>query len=414
MPTPISPTTRYCADIIVLGAGPAGAVVARELAVLGYSVLVINRERPNPAVEAISARTAQALAQRGFRHTLATLSAPAQRHAYWASEQAQANTEYLLEREAFNRALIADLSAYGNIRYLAATATAPTLSAAGQWQLQARQGPRELHITGRYLVDARGRGASRHSQRAAAGPGSLSLCQHWRSASPQSQALSLVASTPNGWVWVAKYGDNTLYTQWLGHGGGLSGQGRDIAKPLHRELATVPQLAPFLSEFSPVTPVTARPSRCSRAKDLADDYSLKVGDAAMTVDPLSGNGMFQSLSNAVIAARVINTVLRKPRNRALALDFYQQRIDYLFLRFARYSRDFYRQEQRWGQAEFWRQRRHWPDAQPASYDRDQVLGEAVAAVVDNDFIEQRKVVRTRNYPMGVWRVNGQPIHPASA
>jgi len=42
------------------------------------------------------------------------------------------------------------------------------------------------------------------------------------------------------------------------------------------------------------------------------------------VDPLSGNGIFQSLSSALVAPAVINTLLRQPDSADLARRFYQR------------------------------------------------------------------------------------------
>jgi hypothetical protein len=61
---------------------------------------------------------------------------------------------------------------------------------------------------------------------------------------------------------------------------------------------------------------------------------------------------------------VINTLLQRPECAALAQRFHQERIEQLFLRFARIGRDFYAQEQSRATGAFWAARRTWPDAQP--------------------------------------------------
>lgn len=59
---------------------------------------------------------------------------------------------------------------------------------------------------------------------------------------------------------------------------------------------------------------------------------LRVGDAAMAVDLLSGNGIFQSLSSALQAPAVINTLLQRPERAELARRFQQQRAGLLCYR----------------------------------------------------------------------------------
>jgi ATP-binding cassette subfamily B protein len=73
---------------------------------------------------------------------------------------------------------------------------------------------------------------------------------------------------------------------------------------------------------------------------LAQTWQGPVLSARSAVDPLSGNGIFQALSSAFLAPAVVNTLLRAPGQAALAKRFYQERLDHLFLRFARIGRDF--------------------------------------------------------------------------
>jgi hypothetical protein len=70
------------------------------------------------------------------------------------------------------------------------------------------------------------------------------------------------------------------------------------------------------------------------------------------------------------APTVINTLLCKPERAALARRFHQQRVEQLFLRFARIGRDFYADEQRWLSQPFWEARRQWPDAEIAHAEAD--------------------------------------------
>ena len=127
----------------------------------------------------------------------------------------------------------------------------------------------------------------------------------------------------------------------------------------------------------------------------------------MAVDPLSGNGIFQSLSSAMAAPAVINTLLQRPQDSAMALQFYQDRCEHLFERFSRMGRDFYQQIDADPVSDFYEQRRNWPDQQPSHVQPDRVLGTAERPVINDGFIETKTVVITADQPLGVWRVNGQ-------
>jgi hypothetical protein len=131
----------------------------------------------------------------------------------------------------------------------------------------------------------------------------------------------------------------------------------------------------------------------------------------MAVDPLSGNGIFQSLSSATTAPAVINTLLRAPEDAALAVAFHSSRLQETFLRFARIGRDFHAAETRWSDASFWRERSLWPDALAAHVQPERIEGAALRPVIEDGLIREREVLLTTGQPLGVWRVEGVAVAP---
>ena len=132
----------------------------------------------------------------------------------------------------------------------------------------------------------------------------------------------------------------------------------------------------------------------------------------MAVDPLSGNGIFQSMSSALQTPAVINTLIQTPERAALAKDFYQQRVEGLFYRFARTGRDFCRQEQQWPDRAFWAKRCDWPDNQPLhqTVTPDQVQIER-RPVIENSTIRAAWVATTPDQPLGIWHIDGVELAP---
>ncbi|MFC6668777.1 NAD(P)/FAD-dependent oxidoreductase [Marinobacterium aestuariivivens] len=170
--------------------------------------------------------------------------------------------------------------------------------------------------------------------------------------------------------------------------------------------------APFIRDAEPTGELHARTSTPILCREPAGDHWIRVGDAAMAVDPLSGNGIFQSLSSALQAPAVINTLLRQPGRTALARLFHRARVEELFFRFARIGRDFYAQESQFSAEPFWQQRRDWPDRVPIhqSVRPDQVQI-AKRPVVENDLIREAEVVVTPDQPLGVWHLQGLELAP---
>jgi len=397
--------------IAVLGCGPAGVTTALGLRRLGYAVTVIGEQRGYPVTEGVSARVCEALHKNGLHHALQTVSAPVRRYAVWNGTVRDTNTEGLVYRPDFDAALALDLR----------TADVPLLhrrilelhrDGSGYTVVCAAVDKRE-EVSADFVVEARGRSAKLANRARVRGPETVSLGMNWRS--DAGQPFTAAASTEQGWMWLARNTQGQLFVQFTTHAKNpLLPAKPDIPQlideQLQQQLQQLKQLQlPGLSMLNriPTGEALARSSTPVLLQDPVGDNYLRVGDAAMAVDPLSGNGIFQSLSSALIAPAVINTLLQKPANAGLASDFYRQRLEQLFYRFARIGRDFYQLENRWQDSAFWQARSRWPDLLPAHPEQDRVLGKALRPVVNHGIIEQKMVVITEDQPLGIWRVDNR-------
>ncbi|ATP50092.1 FAD-dependent oxidoreductase [Pseudomonas putida] len=389
--------------IVVLGAGPAGAATAIGLCRLGYPVTVVSDWRRFAAVEGVSQRVLEGLRHAGLGGALSEAAMPATRQVRWNGEHLQMNQEFLLDRQRFDRALRADLARAGvtliegRIREVAHAESHQVRMDDGQ-TLQAE-----------FLVEARGRQAPLAADRMR-GPETISLLNVWHDA-PGAPA-SAVESLDDGWAWMARLADGRCYWQIT-----LDAQGVPTKAALpeycatrRRDSALVAEL--FGAQAMEPAQVHARSSTAILAGECVGDDWIRVGDAAMAVDPLSGNGIFQSLSSALQAPVVINTLLRRPERAALARQFHQQRVEQLFMRFARIGRDFYGQEQTRAGLPFWARRRGWPDAQPLHLAADwQSVQVARRPVLREGFVDEAEVVVTADQPLGVWHLQGVELAP---
>lgn len=392
--------------ILILGAGPAGAACAIGLQRLGYRVEVVSDWRRFAAVEGVSQRVLEGLRHAGLAHALEQAAMPSRRLVDWNGERQWLNQECLLDRSRFDQALREDVRRAGvtmiegRVQEVRSTADGHHVQLSCGKVLQAD-----------FLVEARGRQAPLATSRLR-GPESVSLLNLWLAA--PGEPVSAVQSLEDGWAWMARLADGRCYWQISldSSAGSLPAKALlpDYCARRRRESALVAEL--FGTEAWQVATVHARSSTAILAGQCAGDNWLRVGDAAMAVDPLSGNGIFQSLSSALQAPAVINTLLRRPGNQALARDFHQQRIEQLFLRFARIGRDFYAQEQARAGQPFWDRRQTWPDTQPIHPPSDlHQLQVVLRPVVRNGFIEQTEVVVSPDQPLGIWHLQGIPLAP---
>ena len=398
--------------ILVLGAGPAGAATALGLRRLGYAVTVVSDWRRFAAVEGVSARVIDALRGLGLQRALTAFAPPSPRRAVWNGTYTEANVESLVDRQRFDQGLLEDLERLG-VPVVRGRVTALHPAPGGhELEIDTDAGPRRMAAG--FLVEARGRAAPGGGAPRVRGVETVSLLQYWQG--PAGEAGSTVLSVEDGWMWMAALADGRRYLQ-------LTVDVASADLPPKRALGdycsarfhAVEAAAPFVRDAQPVGEPHARTSTAVLNESVAGDDWIRVGDAAMAVDPLSGNGIFQALSSALQAPAVVAT-LRHDRGRtALAQHFHTRRIEHLFHRFARIGRDFYAQEARWPQAPFWAARRGWPDALPLHAKvRPETVRVARGPVVCAGRIVEQDVVVTPDQPLGVWHLDGLAVAPMLA
>ena len=393
-------------SILILGAGPAGAAVALGIRRLGYAVTLVTEWRRFAALEGVSQRVLEALRGAGLNHALANATLPSQRQVSWNGQQHAQNIEFLLDRPTFDRGLREDLRVAGVEVMEGRVLNVQSSSDGHRVELDGGQ-----TLTADFLVEARGRQAPA-SGKGLRGPETVSLLNRWQGA--PGVTASAVESLEDGWAWMARRDDGQCYWQWTVDvaSAQLPGKAQLLDHCRAQRLASGFARAFFAGGQELELQLHARSSTAILSPQVCGDNWIRVGDAAMAVDPLSGNGIFQSLSSALQAPVVINTLLRKPERAALAQRFHRQRVEQLFLRFARIGRDFYADEQRWLDQPFWQTRRQWPDAEAAHAVADfAALRIERMPVLRDGFVDEAEVVITADQPLGIWHVQGVELAP---
>jgi flavin-dependent dehydrogenase len=395
--------------IVIIGAGPAGAAAALGLARMGERVLLVGEPRRFAAVEGVSARVIDALRGLGLQQALTAFAPPSPRRAIWNGTYTEANVESLVDRQRFDRGLLDDLERLGVAVVRGRVTALNSTPGRHELEIDTKAGARSLAAG--FLVEARGRAAPGGGAPRVRGVETVSLLQYWQG--PAGEAGSAVLSVEDGWMWMAALADGRRYLQ-------LTVDVASAALPPKKALGdycsarfrAVAAAAPFLRDAEPVGEPHARTSTAVLNEAVAGEDWIRVGDAAMAVDPLSGNGIFQALSSALQAPAVVATLRHDPARALLAQQFHRQRIEHLFYRFARIGRDFYAQETRWPQAPFWAARRGWPDAEPLHRDvTPATVSLARRPVVCDGRIVEADVVVTPDQPLGVWHVDGVEVAP---
>lgn len=374
-------------DIVVLGAGPAGSVVARRLAAGGVRVALVGAAS-RPGWEGLSARSGALLAEEGLETQASFIAGPYSRRGIWADGRSVEGVEWLVERSQLAEALRVQAQAGGADTYCD-TATVAT-PVAGQWRVCLRAGGA---VEAPLLVDARGRRGAQ-----CRGPLLLAVGQRFRrdaSGAPGTQ----IHATDFGWCWWAQR-ERALWVQ-------VVARPRSAHPAAWRAAAAaqVPALALALTGASPEGDPIARPAHARLGLSAGDPTRWRVGDAAMALDPLSGQGVYEALRGARLVATAIQSIL-DGGNALLAQRFVAERYEEAWQRGVRAAAELYRENS--GRGGFW--------------------GEAAAAyaaltparssfvprierrpVLHQGRILERDVIVTPENPRGVWHVAEVPV-----
>ncbi|QPC42876.1 FAD-dependent oxidoreductase [Kaustia mangrovi] len=400
---------RTC-TVAVLGGGPAGVTLAVDLARSGIPVALVTVRRPGGRIEGLSDRVAAGLEAHGLEHARAAMGAMVRRRVAWGTPPEARNSEYVTARDAFNDALLADAEQAGVtvIRLGRGGPECERLPEGAGWRVACLpQAGAPCTLEARFLVEARGRAAPKPAAWVRRGPETTALVTE--AEIPDTDSFTMVEAFGDGWAWSVAAGGRAVLQIFVDSAGGLPKRGglealfADCVKRLSqagREIGSAGWTMP--PQARNATPYLSRPL-------IADD-AIRIGDAALAVDPLSGHGVFEALGSALAGAATVRTMLRAPKRSALARRFFTERAELAFMRYARVGRDFYRLCDAFADRPFWRARRDWPDGVPAH----EAAGSGEARIVRrpvncHGLIVERRVCVTPDQPRGIWMIDGVEI-----
>ncbi len=403
MPTPSPPRAESLYDVAVVGGGPAGVVVSRELARMGHQVGMVMMPRGFPAFEGLAERAVQGLEHAGCVRALSALGPRVQRSASWNGEQFDGNREHIVDRERFDCALADDARAAG-VRVHVGRAARP-LRHDDVWLLPWRDsdGSRR-QLWARRLVEARGRRAPRYGLRLRRGPVTVAIGRMWRGIAGQSQTR--IGTYENGWFWFACHQGAAMLQFFQSLERAALPAGERLENRYQAILERVGAASVLVEGLEPVGRLQVRDAGTSCGDPAIDGCLSRVGEAVLTIDPLAGHGIFEAVGGALTLAVTINTQIRRRDRDRIAQCFYRDRVGADYQRMLVKGRQFYALEQRWVEAPFWQERANGVEAPAAALDRLRVAERPVAI---DDLVELREVLVSPEFPRGVWEVSGVPL-----
>lgn len=380
-------------DVLVLGRGPAGLLAAVRLARSGARVQVVGRQDGRQRIEGASPRVAALLEGIGLKGD--ALSSATLRNASWGELPAAPNREHVVDRLQLERDLTELARSAGVV---------VTEAGIGRLSTRRRVETSAGSLSARHVVEARGRRAPSRRD-ASRGPRSIAI-SGWTAfpdASRERQAGTRVMATRLGWLWTATTPQGRHWAQ-VSVDAGSVGYGKHGLRACWEAFVAqtgVPAL-PF-----PAAPLVRACEMRLTAPELDPD-GLRVGDAAVALDPLSGHGMFWALSSALMLPPILQAI--EAGDAGLARRFYADRVADTFWRQARVARDFYAMCPEWADTPFWSARKNWPDDLPAhrALTRARIVRKVI---VDDGRLRETDVLETPQEPGGAAFVRGIPLAP---
>lgn len=391
-------------QVVILGAGPAACLLAISLARHGLRAVVIGRPRTSHAVEGLSQRVVEALGQLGCGEALSLLGPRWSRVSCWNGQAIEMNGEFVVERVAFDAALMRDARAAGidlregRVRELERH---PDDAWCVSWEDAAGRAQRTL---AGLVAECRGHTAPKVAPDLYAGPTLVSLGRTFEGARAQPRT-AFIESFPSGWAWGGVDPLGQAYIQVVTVPETLRAHGGDLdAAHAHCVSRLVHLPERFGRRLQPAGATRARGIQPALRGGIAATDCLRIGDAAYSGDPLSGHGVFEAASGAFAAAPVVNTLLRRPERATLALRYLRERAESLFHSRIEAARTHYASETRWPESAFWRRMsRPGATGRPAALLAARFLS---LPVVEDGFIVERRVVVSDEHPRGVRFIDG--------
>lgn len=309
-------------EVLIAGAGPAGAVCATLLARAGIRVLLANgasgrKPRPTEVFSPATLRLIRHLelpapdASRGTRTCRGVLSVwglPGEQffdYGLYACGQA-----LMVDRQAYDALLVAAARAAGAAVLPSARPIAIERQEAG-WRAADR------HVN--FIIDASGRTGSGVPQAIAPrrfDDRLVSFTTFHRGADIDTDVL-LLEAVKDGWWYVAHHASGVSCIVYLSDAD-LVPRGEEArADHLRRSFAATRLIRERLGAPPAFVDHRVIDARTSERTRLAGATWLAVGDAAFSTDPLSGEGMRHALASADRAAAATVSLLRTGAEGAL-------------------------------------------------------------------------------------------------
>ena len=318
-------------DVCVIGGGPAGSTIARQLAVFGRDVLVVEARRfPRdhigaslPAgiltlLEAIGVR--QRVEEAGFLPSMV----PLVRWPHLREPSGAGVAGLHVDRAEFD-AILLEHAVAGGARLLQGTAATglTRTDASRRWRIDVAGEAFAGAIHAGVVVDATGR-RSMSGRSARFSPPTVAVYAYGERG-VDCDAAGRIDAGEAEWLWHAPVTERRSISAIFLDPKRLSGLDTGGIDRLFRDLLGKSALIGPCVAQSPPGAVRICDASGRMALRHAEIDLIRVGDASLAIDPLSSQGVQLAMASALQGAVVVNTLLKGGDEAQDAADFYEAR-----------------------------------------------------------------------------------------
>ena len=366
-------TADIDAEICVLGGGPAGAVAARRLAELGHDTVLVDRTaaEASPRAESLAPSILPIVDSLQLRDDIdaAVFCRESRALVLWGADAVQEKSfatvsSLLVERTHFDRRLRQAAVRVGVRLITPARAHSPQRRASGGWLVPVTTAAGSTTIKATFLVDARGR---RHHRPVDGAPRTAAISAFW-TACDRSFAETRIEAGCDEWLWGSPLPRLRYVATIFLDSEGVAGTGSVSRAELYRCLLSRSQLLKDLVQGDMIGPVRVRDATARLSPDPIGRDFIRVGEAAVAIDPLSSQGIQEALLAAIQAGAAVHTILTPGCDPAPALEFYRERRQTVAARSRLTAARFYRAHA--DRSSFWARRSSMPEDADTNHARE--------------------------------------------
>jgi flavin-dependent dehydrogenase len=357
------------AEVCVIGAGPAGSVFAARMAQLGHHVDLIERQGfPRRHLgESLSPGVMTLLRAADMHETVEAAGFPGVNSVWvkWADgprlRQDPGEKGLLVDRGEFDHRLLERARALGVQIHQPAHVLAQKWDGA-KWRLAIDTNGVSKCLDADFVADAGGRRGIAPGHQTKTGASTLAVYGYWRGASLPT--MPRIEAGQDVWYWGVPLPDGTYNTlvfvdpNWFRSAPGSTMTERFLG------LIDRSSLMEECRDAELIAPARAIDATPYLACDCVTPTRIRLGDAALAIDPISSSGVQKAIQTALSGAIVANTLLRRSELTEAAASFYRAQLTEASERHRRWAAGHYRDVADGCDSPFWRGR----SAAPATVD----------------------------------------------